>query len=51
MKLNIDASPEIAIAANVQDFSSSLMPLAFLIARKVLSGIGNGITELGGKAQ
>ena len=51
IKLKIDAKQEMAIAANVQDFSSSLIPLAFLILRRVAFGIGNGITELGGNAQ
>ncbi len=51
IKQDIEAKQEIAIAANVQDFSSSLMPLAFLIFRRVALGIGNGITELGGNAQ
>lgn len=51
MKLNIDARQEIAIAANVQNFSSSLIPFSALIARRVASGMGNGMTELGGNAQ
>ena len=51
MKQKMDAKPEIAIAANVHRFSSSVIPLAFLIARRFLLGMGNGITELGGNAQ
>jgi hypothetical protein len=51
MKQKIEPRKEMAIAANDHIFSSSLMPLAALISRKVLLGIGNGITELGGKAQ
>jgi hypothetical protein len=51
IKQKTEARKEIAIAANVQNLSSSLIPLALLMARNVSFGIGKGITELGGNAQ